>query len=230
MMLPAPARFDYDAVPAVTAKALRAQASRIRKTVSGATKAIIEIGCDLIAVKQSLVERGHFRDWVEAECGLKLRTAENYMRAAQFAEGRNATVALLNPGIVYRLAAKSALAEIVQSVLDRAANGEVVSDGSVIAAFDEARFQKQEAERLQKQANRRVDSKKTLARREAGSRRYDEGQRKENERRRQTALLIIDGLGQERSTFLIDSLPHHEDWRILEILRREVDKRREVAA
>lgn len=159
MMLPAPARFDYDAVPAVTAKALRAQASRIRKTVSGATKAIIEIGCDLIAVKQSLVERGHFRDWVEAECGLKLRTAENYMRAAQFAEGRNATVALLNPGIVYRLAAKSALAEIVQSVLDRAANGEVVSDGSVIAAFDEARFQKQEAERLQKQANRRVDSK-----------------------------------------------------------------------
>jgi hypothetical protein len=41
-MLPARATFSYDIVPAVTAAALRAEVSRIRKMVNSTTAAIID--------------------------------------------------------------------------------------------------------------------------------------------------------------------------------------------
>jgi Protein of unknown function (DUF3102) len=228
-MLPARATFTYDVVPAVTAAALRAQASRIRKMVSGTTKAFIEIGNDLIAVKQSLAH-GLFSEWVEAECGFSLSSAENYMRAARFAEGRIATVGILDAKIVYKLSANSAPPEIVQSVLDRAAKGEVVSDGQVRAAFEEARFQKREAERLQKKSQQRADSKRTLARREAERLRYEKSQRQEEERRQQAVLSIIDTLGEENARFLIDALGAHDQFYILDLLRTELSKLKQRVA
>jgi hypothetical protein len=218
------ATFTYDAMPAVTAAALRTEARRIREMVITTTTAIIEIGRALISVKQSL-EHGQFGEWVEAECGFGLRTAENYIRASQFAEGKTKYVSLLNPATVYRLAAKSAPPEIVQTVLDRAANGEIIADGDVAAAFDEAKFQKREMRRQQKKSARR--SKRTLARREAERLRYEESQRKEEERCQQAAISIINTLGEERSRFLIDCLGH-EEYQILDLLRKEVDKRRQT--
>ena len=53
LMLPVRTTFPYNAVPDVSAAALRAEASRIRKLVNTTTAAIIEIGCALISVKQS---------------------------------------------------------------------------------------------------------------------------------------------------------------------------------
>lgn len=228
-MLPARATFTYDVVPAITAEALRAQASRIRKMVGGTTKIAIEIGLDLLAVKQSL-SHGLFSEWVQAECGFSVSSAENYMRAARFAEGKIATVAILDAKIVYKLAAKSAPPAIVQSILDRAAKGEVVAHADVTEAFDKARSQKREADRLQKKSQQRADSKRTLARREAERLRYDEGQRKEEERRQQVVFSIIETIGEEHARFLIDVVPPHEEWRVFDLLRKEVDRRRQAAA
>jgi hypothetical protein len=225
-MLPARATFTYDIVPAVTAAALRAEASRIRKMVNTTTAAIIEIGCALISVKQSL-DHGQFSEWVQAECGFGLRTAENYIKASQFAEGKTKCVSLLNPATVYRLAAKSAPPEIVQAVLDRAANGEVVADGEVIAAFDEIKFQKREAERQQKKSTQRADSKKVREQREREHLQQEERLRKEEERIRVIALSIIETLGEENTHFLLKSMGKYNGWSILDRVRTEFCKSRE---
>ena len=195
-MLPARATFAYDAVPAVSAAVLRAEASRIRKMVNSTTAAIIEIVRALIGVKQSL-EHGQFGEWVQAECGFGLRTAENYIRASQFAEGKTKCVSFLNPATVYRLAAKSAPPAIVQAVLDRASNGEIIADAEVVAAFEEAKFQKREAERQQKKSTRRAESKKVREQRERGHLQQEARRRTEKERIRVVALSIIETLGEE---------------------------------
>ena len=228
-MLPARATFPYDVVPAVTAAALRAEGSRIRKMVNTTTAAIIEIGCALISVKQSL-EHGHFGEWVEAECGFGLRTAENYIKASQFAEGKAKCVSLLNPATVYRLAAKSAPPAIVQAVLDRASNGEIVADSEVVAAFDEAKFQKREAEREQKKSARRVESKKIRERNERERLHQEARHRAEDERAREIALSIIEKLGEENACFLVDRLGKFDRWMIIDRLGEEITKRRQVAA
>jgi hypothetical protein len=50
---------------------------------------IVWIGRDLLAVKQML-EHGQFVHWVAKECGFSIRTAQNYMRVAEFFEGKSA--------------------------------------------------------------------------------------------------------------------------------------------
>jgi hypothetical protein len=101
-----PTSFDYSTLPANIAGPLRKQAARIRERVKNSTIAIIEIGRDLLAVKQSL-QRGQFSTWVETECRFTIRTATNYMRAAEFAEGKSETVSDLSPALIYRLAGRT---------------------------------------------------------------------------------------------------------------------------
>ena len=54
--------FNYTDLPADLAISLRRQAERIRERAKKTTKAIIEIGCDLLAVKQNL-PHGMFGSW-----------------------------------------------------------------------------------------------------------------------------------------------------------------------
>jgi Protein of unknown function (DUF3102) len=228
-MLPARATFAYDAVPAVSAAVLRAEASRIRKMVNSTTAAIIEIGRALIGVKQSL-EHGQFGEWVQAECGFGLRTAENYIRASQFAEGKTKCVSFLNPATVYRLAAKSAPPAIVQAVLDRASNGEIVADAEVVAAFNEVKIQKREAERQQKVTTRRAPSKKLRERYESDRLYNEERRRNEDERIGIIVLSIIERLGEENAGFLIDQLGKFDRWTAIARLGEELTKRRQAVA
>jgi hypothetical protein len=75
--------FDYTAVGGDnTATDLRAAASRVREI---GTKSAIEAGHVLIEVKEKL-EEGLFTRWVKQECGIQMRTAQNMMAAARFAE------------------------------------------------------------------------------------------------------------------------------------------------
>ena len=59
--------------------------------------------------------------WIEREVGILRRTAQAYMSAAKLAE-KSATVALLLPATVYRLAAPSVPAAVVEIVLGPARN------------------------------------------------------------------------------------------------------------
>ena len=219
------AAFDYDEVPPVTAATLRAQAARIRKLVKTTTSTIIEVGRDLAAVKAHL-KHGQFGDWVEAECGFSLRTAENYIRAKEFAEGKSATVALLNPGTVYRLAAKGTPPELVDAVVERAAKGVVVTDREVIAALDEARHQKREKARRQKSALQKSSSKKRREKADALRVTQEERSREEEATRRLVASSIIERLGEDNTWLLVDALARHGVYEMFALLRSVAEGRR----
>lgn len=158
-------RFDYDGVPSMKAAALRAEASRIRKLLRSTVPTIIEVGHALFAAKEQ-VGHGKFSDWVDAECGFSLSSAENYMRVAEKFGDKIATVANLSPTTVYRLAAKSTPPSIVEAALQRAAKGEVISDDCVAVAVSKAKFERQQAAKKKRAQKRRVE---TIKRKKAGA-------------------------------------------------------------
>ncbi len=135
--------FDYEALSPGIAQALREKSGRIRHQLKVTATAIVWIGRDLLAVKQML-EHGQFVDWVAKECGLSIRTCQNYTRTAEFLEGKSATVALLPPATLYRLSAKNAPPEVVTAVTDRAAQGEI-SEADVAQIFAEYNNRKRAA-------------------------------------------------------------------------------------
>jgi hypothetical protein len=125
------AAFDYASLAADDAEFLRKWATRIRQGIKSTVEAICDIGVQLCGAKQML-GHGQFIQWVESEFGFSPRSAQNYMRASEFASDKCATVAFLTPAVVYRLAAPTAPPEVVSEVLARAANGERVSHAEVV--------------------------------------------------------------------------------------------------
>src|SRR5260221_4870347 len=99
--------FDYGMFDPVKAQTLRNRAAFIRNLRSSHIAAVVDAGRELIAVKDQL-EHGQFSDWLQAECGFSLRTAENYMLASRFIADKNANIAFLSlqPTTVYKLAAR----------------------------------------------------------------------------------------------------------------------------
>lgn len=111
-------------------KALDERAARIRAHARATTKAIIEIGRELIEVKR-LLPHGAFTKWVTVDCGFTMRSAQNFMRSAEFMHGKSEMVALLAPGAVYRLSAKNAPKEVVADVLRLIEAGQVPTECEV---------------------------------------------------------------------------------------------------
>lgn len=116
------------------AACLRKIAARIRNLSRKTSDAILEIGRELLKVKAETAH-GTFTQWVENDCGLTRRSAQNYMRVATFAADKSASVALLSPGVLYRLAAKSTPAEIVSAVLRLLDGGSVPTESEVAELF-----------------------------------------------------------------------------------------------
>jgi hypothetical protein len=71
--------FDYSIVLSETAVKLQARGERIKMPMQKTTEDIIEIGRDLLAVKEHL-GHGQFVLWVETGVGILRRSAQNYMR------------------------------------------------------------------------------------------------------------------------------------------------------
>lgn len=160
------AQFDYSAIDADIASNLRKQASRIKKRIGKATQDLIDIGRDLLAAKEHLVDHGDFVKWVEAEVGIVRRTAQAYMAIAKLAVDKGAAVALLPPTTAHRLAAKSAPPEVVSEVVAKAQSGDVISDRIVFKMILDAKSQKKHPEqreqaRQQKERGRQTQERKT---------------------------------------------------------------------
>src|SRR5436305_1571476 len=79
--------FDYSSLPPSVARFLRGQADRIRQHCASS---IIQIGKALLEAKHHL-SHGAFLPWVECEVGIPARTAQVYMRSANWAAGKSAT-------------------------------------------------------------------------------------------------------------------------------------------
>ena len=108
---------------------LRALADQVRKHSRSSSKSIIAIGEALLDAKQHL-GHGKFGTWVMAECGFTIRTAQNFMRAAELTD-KSEIVSLLNPAALYRLARASTPPEVVDHVLERLDQGHALTETEI---------------------------------------------------------------------------------------------------
>jgi hypothetical protein len=72
------------------------------------------------------LSHGSFITWVEAEVGMPARTAQAYMRVAQWSSGKSASVAHLPPAVLYLLSASSTPPDFVRKITDRIEAGEKI--------------------------------------------------------------------------------------------------------
>ena len=185
--------FDYSALSDPAAAHARAAASRIRVQEKKATEAIFEIGKDLLAIK-AMLDHGQFIAWVEAECMSAVRTAQNYMKAAQAFDGKYATVAHLAPTTVYALASAPpvARAEIVQQLEAGERPSEDEIKDRIWSVRQQAKAAKLDA-RLS--SRRRRVKKKAEADRLRDMARWDEERSQRLEALRAAGIIIREALG-----------------------------------
>jgi hypothetical protein len=119
--------FDYSPLDTKIAEKARSTADRIRERLTKTLEDLIEVGNDLLAIKEAL-PHGQFGPWLRAEFGWAERTARNFMSVAE-RFGKSARVAELtiDPTAAYLLAAASAPDEARQTAVERAEAGEQIT-------------------------------------------------------------------------------------------------------
>jgi hypothetical protein len=113
-----------------TDRHLTALAEQVRSHSRSSTKSIIAIGEALRDAKLHL-GHGKFGEWVVAQCGLTMRTAQNYVRAAELTD-KSEIVSLLNPAAIYRLAKPTTPPDVVARVLVMLQTGIVPTEPEII--------------------------------------------------------------------------------------------------
>lgn len=117
---------------------------------------IIQIG-DLLLIAKSKMAHGNFQSWAERELGIKARTAQNYMNAAEFVKDKNATVSHLPPSILYQLAAPSA----PRAIVDKVINADVIDADAIDSELERYR---QEQRKPKLVTNKSIEEKRRLQR------------------------------------------------------------------
>jgi hypothetical protein len=105
-------------------------AKRINDRLRVTKENVIEIGRELMAVKERL-GHGNFQPWIEAECGISQKTAERYMQVAHYfttdAKIDFMTIIDVDMNTLYELAAPSTPEEVRSAVEDRLRTGDEVT-------------------------------------------------------------------------------------------------------
>jgi hypothetical protein len=103
-------------------------AKRIKERLNVTKETIVEIGRDLMAVKER-IGHGNFQSWIESEFNWSLKTAERYMLVADYcaSDDKIDIVTILPLTAVYELAAPSAPEEVRSAVEDKVRAGEMVT-------------------------------------------------------------------------------------------------------
>jgi hypothetical protein len=119
--------FDYSLVGEAADK-VRSSAEKIRSTVQKSIESIIEVGQELLAVKEA-VGHSHFGAWLRLEFGWTERTAQNLMSVAERfgANTKSISDLSIDPTAAYLLAAPSAPDEARQTAVERAEAGEQIT-------------------------------------------------------------------------------------------------------
>jgi gas vesicle protein len=133
--------FNYDLLETKLADKLRNAADRIRERVKKTVEDIIEVGNDLLSVKEAL-PHGQFLPWIKAEFGWSERTAQNFMSVAeQFKTAKIADLPI-QPSAAYLLAAPSVPDEARQKAVEKAEAGEEITFAAAKEIVAEARKKK----------------------------------------------------------------------------------------
>ena len=93
----------------------REAAERIKLRLCRSAEDIIEIGRDLLSVKER-IGHGNFLPWIEAEFGMSQPTASRFMNVARAYGDKVFTVNSLDPGALYELAAPKTPPEVREEI------------------------------------------------------------------------------------------------------------------
>lgn len=110
----------------LSATELEQAAQRIKSLRRAATEHAVEIGRELLRIKESL-PRGAFVKWVEKACEFKIRTAQDLMKLAREVDSNAKLVALMVPSTLRVYLSKTTPPAVRTSILKRLENGEYVS-------------------------------------------------------------------------------------------------------
>lgn len=118
--------FDYSALAPDLQVAVKTATERIKLRMKRTAEDIIEIGKDLIAIKEKL-PHGQFLPWIASEFEMSEPTAKNFMAVARRFGDKTLIISDFNPTVLYQLAAPSTPDEVVEQVIEKAASGETVT-------------------------------------------------------------------------------------------------------
>jgi hypothetical protein len=135
--------FDYSPLEQQVAKQVRDTADRIRDKVKKTLEDIIEVGNDLVAVKEAL-PHGQFGPWLRAEFGWGERMAQNFMSVAERFGPKTEIIAdlTIQPTAAYLLAAPTVPDEAREKAVERAEAGEQITTAIAKEILAETRKKK----------------------------------------------------------------------------------------
>jgi hypothetical protein len=133
--------FNYDLLESKLADKVRDAADRIRERVKKTVENIIEVGNDLLAVKEAL-PHGHFLPWLKAEFGWSERSAQNFMSVAEKFKSAKIADLPIQPSAAYLLAAPSVPDEAREKAVEKAEAGEEITFATAREIVAEARKKK----------------------------------------------------------------------------------------
>jgi gas vesicle protein len=133
--------FNYELLEAKLADKVRTAADRIRERVKKAVEDIIEVGNDLLAVKEAL-PHGPFLPWLKAEFGWGERSAQNFMSVAEKFKSAKIADLPIQPSAAYLLAAPSVPDEAREKAVEKAEAGEEITFAAAREIVAEARKKK----------------------------------------------------------------------------------------
>jgi hypothetical protein len=117
---------------------LQDAAQRIKALRRAATEHAVEIGRELLRIKEKL-PHGVFVKWVEKACEFKIRTAQDLMKIARKAESDNKLVALMVPSTLRVYLSKTTPPAVRTTILKRLENGERVSRNDLHSEVSDTR-------------------------------------------------------------------------------------------
>jgi hypothetical protein len=133
--------FNYDLLETKLADKVRTAADRIRERVKKTVEEIIEVGNDLLAVKDAL-PHGQFLPWLKAEFGWSERSAQNFMSVAEKFKSAKIADLPIQPSAAYFLAAPSIPDEARQKAVEKAEAGQEITFATAREIVAEARKKK----------------------------------------------------------------------------------------
>jgi hypothetical protein len=123
--------FNYAAFSPSEVAFLQTTAKRVRALIRRTTHQLIEIGGNLTQIKNRM-PHGQFAAFCDAELGIGLRSAENYMALADLAKTYPpALVARLPARAGYKLAEKSAHSDTVSEIMSEVSKGKLFTISEV---------------------------------------------------------------------------------------------------
>jgi hypothetical protein len=138
--------FNYDLLDTKVADKVRGTTARIREKVKRTLEDLIEVGKDLVAVKEEL-PHGQFGPWLEAEFGWGERMAQNLISVAERFGPKTEIIAdlTIQPTAAYLLAAPSVPDEAREKAIKRAEAGEQITTTVAKEILAETRKKKRPA-------------------------------------------------------------------------------------